>query len=46
MGLNPLDAPVDVDDRRWEWGAYLGEDGQAHGMRAKASTWRRIGTTR
>ena len=29
MGLNPLDAPVDVTIACWEWGAYLGEAGQA-----------------
>jgi branched-chain amino acid aminotransferase len=29
MGLNPLDAPVDVTIACWEWGAYLGEEGKA-----------------
>ena len=27
MGLNPLDAPVDVTIACWEWGAYLGDEG-------------------
>ena len=27
MGLNPLEAPVDVTIACWEWGAYLGEEG-------------------
>jgi branched-chain amino acid aminotransferase len=27
----------------WEWGAYLGEEGQRNGVRAKVSSWRRIG---
>jgi branched-chain amino acid aminotransferase len=26
----------------WEWGAYLGEEGQRDGIRAKVSSWRRI----
>jgi branched-chain amino acid aminotransferase len=42
MGLNPLDAPVDVTIGAWEWGAYLGEDGKRDGIRAKVSSWRRI----
>jgi branched-chain amino acid aminotransferase len=42
MGLFPLDAPVDVSIAVWAWGAYLGEEGKAHGIRAKISSWRRI----
>jgi len=42
MGLNPMDAPVDVTIACWEWGTYLGEDGMANGIRAKVSSWRRI----
>ncbi len=42
MGLNPLDAPVDVTIAVWEWGAYLGEEGKRQGIRAKVSSWRRI----
>jgi branched-chain amino acid aminotransferase len=42
MGLNPLDAPVDVTIACWEWGAYLGEQGMRDGIRAKVSSWRRI----
>jgi branched-chain amino acid aminotransferase len=45
MGLFPLDAPVDVAIAAWEWGAYLGDDGLKHGIRAKTSTWRRIGSS-
>jgi branched-chain amino acid aminotransferase len=44
MGLNPLDAPVDVTIACWEWGVYLGEEGAAKGVRAKVSSWRRIGS--
>ena len=42
MGLNPLDNPVSVSIAVWEWGAYLGEEGKANGVRAKTSSWRRI----
>ncbi len=42
MGLNPLDAPVDVTIACWEWGSYLGEEGVRNGVRAKVSSWRRI----
>ncbi len=28
MGLNPLEAPVDVTIACWEWAAYLGEEGK------------------
>jgi branched-chain amino acid aminotransferase len=43
MGLFPLEAPVDVAIAAWEWGAYLGEEGLQHGIRAKVASWRRIG---
>jgi branched-chain amino acid aminotransferase len=42
MGLNPLEAPVEVSIACWEWGAYLGEEGKRSGVRAKVSSWRRI----
>jgi branched-chain amino acid aminotransferase len=42
MGLNPLEAPVDVTIACWEWGAYLGDHGTSKGVRAKVSSWRRI----
>jgi branched-chain amino acid aminotransferase len=42
MGLYPLDAPVEVTIAVWPWGAYLGEEGKLHGVRAKVSSWRRI----
>jgi branched-chain amino acid aminotransferase len=43
MGLNPLDSCVDVTIACWEWGKYLGEEGAERGVRAKVSSWRRIG---
>jgi branched-chain amino acid aminotransferase len=42
MGLNPLEAPVDVTIACWEWGSYLGEEGKRDGVRAHVSSWRRI----
>ncbi|MHB2000728.1 MAG: branched-chain amino acid transaminase [Solirubrobacteraceae bacterium] len=42
IGLNPLEARVDVAIACWEWGAYLGEEGARAGVRAKVSSWRRI----
>jgi branched-chain amino acid aminotransferase len=42
MGLNPLDASVDVTIACWEWGTYLGEEGMRNGVRAMVSSWRRI----
>jgi len=41
MGLNPLLAPVNVAIAVWPWGAYLGEEGLAKGVRMKISSWRR-----
>jgi len=43
MGLFPLEARVDVAIAAWTWGAYLGEDSKRTGIRAKVSSWRRIG---
>ena len=42
MGLNPLDAPVDVSIAVWPWGSYLGEQGTREGIRAKVSSWEKI----
>lgn len=42
MGLYPLNCPVDVFIAAWEWGAYLGDEGKAKGVRAKVSSWRRL----
>jgi branched-chain amino acid aminotransferase len=44
MGLNPLESCVDVTIACWEWGVYLGEEGAEKGVRAKVSSWRRIGS--
>jgi branched-chain amino acid aminotransferase len=42
MGLYPMNLPVDVFIAVWSWGAYLGEEGQKHGVRCKVSSWRRM----
>jgi branched-chain amino acid aminotransferase len=42
MGLYAPTAPVEAAIAVWPWGAYLGEDGKKHGIRAKVSSWRRI----
>ena len=41
MGINPLPAPVNVAMAAWPWGAYLGEEGLANGVRMKISSWQR-----
>jgi branched-chain amino acid aminotransferase len=42
MGLYAQSAPIDVIVAAWPWGVYLGEDGNAHGIRTKVSSWRTI----
>ena len=42
MGLYAQSAPIDIIVAVWPWGAYLGEEGKRHGVRAKVSSWRRI----
>ncbi|HVL99176.1 MAG TPA: branched-chain amino acid transaminase [Egibacteraceae bacterium] len=44
MGLNPLPSPVRVSIAIWPWGTYLGDEGLQNGVRAKVSSWVRIGT--
>jgi branched-chain amino acid aminotransferase len=44
MGLNPLPSAVRVAIAVWPWGTYLGEEGLTNGVRAKISTWTRIGS--
>jgi branched-chain amino acid aminotransferase len=43
MGLNPLPSHVEVSIAVWPWGTYLGDEGLVHGVRAKISSWQRIG---
>jgi branched-chain amino acid aminotransferase len=42
MGLYATSSPVEMMVAVWPWGAYLGEEGKRHGVRAKVSSWRRI----
>jgi len=39
MGLNPLPCTVNVAIAAWPWGAYLGDEGMANGVRMKISSW-------
>ncbi len=41
MGLNPLACSVSVAVACWPWGAYLGDEGVANGIRVKVSSWAR-----
>jgi branched-chain amino acid aminotransferase len=42
LGVYPLGNPVDVAIAAWKWGAYLGEDGMAKGIKVAISPWKRI----
>jgi branched-chain amino acid aminotransferase len=41
MGVNPLNAEINVTIAVWPWGAYLGEEALEQGVRIKISSWRR-----
>lgn len=43
LGVPPRQNPVDVVVMSWPWGAYLGAEALGKGIRAKVSTWRRVG---
>jgi branched-chain amino acid aminotransferase len=43
LGVHPGENPVDVVIMSWPWGAYLGEDALERGVRAKVSSWKRVG---
>jgi branched-chain amino acid aminotransferase len=43
LGVSAVGNPVDVVIMSWPWGAYLGEEGLANGIRAKVSSWKRVG---
>jgi branched-chain amino acid aminotransferase len=42
VGINPLDAPVNVSISVWAWGVYLGEEALEKGARVKISSWKRL----
>ncbi len=41
MGLNTLPCSVNTAIACWPWGAYLGDEGMAAGVRMKISSWQR-----
>jgi len=43
LGVSSRGNPVDVAIMSWPWGSYLGEEGLRNGIRAKVSSWQRIG---
>ena len=43
LGVSAAGNPIDTVIISWPWGAYLGEDGLKNGIRAKISSWQRIG---
>ncbi|MFN8187512.1 MAG: branched-chain amino acid transaminase [Gaiellales bacterium] len=43
LGVPPRENPVNVAIMSWPWGTYLGAEALEQGIRAKISTWRRVG---
>jgi branched-chain amino acid aminotransferase len=43
LGVAARGNPVEVVIMSWPWGAYLGDDALRNGIRAKISSWQRIG---
>ena len=43
MGLNPLPSKTKASVAVWPWGAYLGDEAETKGIRARVSSWQRIG---
>jgi branched-chain amino acid aminotransferase len=43
LGVSAAGNPVEVAIMSWPWGAYLGPEALAQGIRAKVSTWTRVG---
>jgi branched-chain amino acid aminotransferase len=43
LGVASTGNPVDVVIMSWPWGAYLGADALKNGIRAKISSWTRVG---
>lgn len=43
MGIAAISNPIEVAIMAWRWGAYLGDEGQKAGIRAKISSFRRVG---
>jgi len=45
LGLDTSNAQARTAIAAWEWGAYLGDDGVANGIRARTSSWQRFSPT-
>jgi branched-chain amino acid aminotransferase len=43
LGVAARDNPVEVAIMSWPWGTYLGEEALRDGIRAKVSSWQRVG---
>jgi branched-chain amino acid aminotransferase len=43
LGVAATGNPVETVIMSWPWGSYLGEEGLKNGIRAKISSWQRIG---
>ena len=43
LGVAARDNPVEVAIMAWPWGSYLGEEALRSGIRAKVSSWQRVG---
>jgi branched-chain amino acid aminotransferase len=43
LGVATAGNPVDIVVMSWPWGTYLGEEGLKNGIRAKISSWKRVG---
>jgi branched-chain amino acid aminotransferase len=43
LGVSAEGNPVDVVIMSWPWATYLGEEGVKNGIRAKVSSWKRVG---
>jgi branched-chain amino acid aminotransferase len=43
LGVAATGNPIEVVIMSWPWGTYLGEEGMKTGIRAKISSWQRVG---
>jgi branched-chain amino acid aminotransferase len=43
LGVSTAGNPIEVVIMSWPWGTYLGEEGMRNGIRAKVSSWKRVG---
>jgi branched-chain amino acid aminotransferase len=43
LGVHTAGNPIDVAIMSWPWGNYLGDENASTGIRAKISSWKRVG---